>query len=92
MTPETMTPEFWQPLASMGIGGVLAGFCIWLLNKTWKDHSEMQREHLNIERGRTDMLVGVVKEVSTNITRNTVVTESFHRRLDKDEFEKMNGK
>ena len=88
-------PEFYQFLASMGIGGILAGFAIWMLNRSWKDRVEDQKLHTETikgyhetERGRTNMLVDVVKEVSTNITKNTVVTESLHRRLDKDAQER----
>ncbi len=71
-------------LPGLGIGGILAGFLIWLLNKTWRDHTEVIKGFHEIEKGRTDMLVSIAREISSNITKNTVVTESLHRRLDRD--------
>lgn len=77
-------PEFYQFLASMGVGGILAGFTIWMLNKSWKEHADILRNMHELEHGRVDMLVTVIKEVSSNIMKNTVVTESLHRRLDRE--------
>ena len=90
-----MDNEFFKQLGSMGIGGSLAAFAIWLLNKAWKEHAQARVDDATryqekilaiheIEKGRTDLLVNVVKEVSVNIAKNTVMTEAVHRRLDKD--------
>lgn len=75
-------PQFFQFLASMGVGGILAGFIFSVHNRTLKEHAEVIKGYHETEKGRTDMLVTVIRQVSENIVRNTVVTESLHRRLD----------
>lgn len=84
----TTSPDFLRTLGSMGIGGLIAVFAIWLLNKAWKEHAETIKGFHDTERGRTEMLVNVVKDIHGSIVKNTVVTESFHRRLDKDARER----
>lgn len=84
-------PEFWQFLMTMGVGGILAGFAIWMLNKTWKDHTEVIKGYHEVEKGRTEMLVTVVKENSSNTAQNNVMLGALHRRLDRDEYEKQQG-
>ena len=78
-------PQFLQFLASMGVGGVLAGFIFSVHNRTLKEHAEVIKGYHEIEKGRTDMLVAVIRQISENIVKNTVVTESLHRRLDKEQ-------
>ncbi len=86
-------------LTGLGVGGVIAVFVVWLLNKSWKEHAQTRIDDAKaysdkllafheLEKGRTDMLVGVIREVSVNITKNTVMTEAVHRRLDKENLEK----
>lgn len=77
-------PEFWQNLGSMGVGGLIAIFAIWLLNKTWKDHTEVIKGFHDLEKGRTEMLATCIKENSVQTAVNTEVLKSLHRRLDKD--------
>ena len=83
-----MDAEFFKFLASMGVGGILAGFIFVVHNRTLKDHTEVIKGYHEIEKGRTDMIIGVVKEVSINIMKNTVVTDSLSRKLDRDEYDK----
>jgi len=82
-------------LTGLGVGGAIALFVVWLLNKAWKEHAQTRVEDSKIysdkllafhelEKGRTDMLVGVIKEVSINITKNNILTDAVHRRLDRD--------
>ena len=80
--------ELIQMLPSLGVGGILGGLAIWLLNKSWKEHADTIKGFHEIERGRTEMLVGVIQRVESSITKNTVVTESLHKRLDKDAYER----
>ena len=80
--------EFVQMLPSLGVGGILGGLAIWMLNKAWREHAETIKGFHEAERGRTEMLVGVITRVESSITKNTVVTESLHKRLDKDAFER----
>lgn len=84
----TNVPDFWQYFSTMGIGGVLAGFAMWMLNKAWKDHANIIMDYHEKEKGRTDMLIQVVKENSTNTTKNNVLLDALHRRLDKDDGKK----
>lgn len=85
------TPEFWQNLGSMGIGGLLAAFAIWLLNKTWKDHAETIKGFHDTERGRTEMLATCIRDNSVQTAVNTEVLKSLHKRLDKDAHERNGG-
>lgn len=84
-------PDFWQYLSTMGIGGVLAGFAMWMLNKAWKDHTEVIKGYHEGEKGRTDMLVNVVKENTNNTAQNNVLLNALHRRLDREEYERNQG-
>lgn len=81
-------PDFWHNIANLGGIGILAAGTIWLLNKTWKDHSIVIREYHEMERGRTDMLVKVVMDNTSATTKNNTVLDALHRRLDKEEYEK----
>ncbi len=83
MAPST-SPEFLRTLGSMGIGGLIAVFAIWLLNKAWKEHADTIKGFHEIEKGRTEMLVNVIKDNSVATNVNTTVLNSLHRRLDKD--------
>lgn len=84
-------PEFYQYLTTMGIGGVLAGFAIWMLNKAWKDHSEVIRGFHELEKGRADTMLNVVSANTTQTAVNTEVLKSLHKRLDRDAYEKGNA-
>lgn len=81
-------PEFYKSLATMGVGGVLAGFAMWMLNKAWKDHAEYIKSIHEQEKGRTEMLVGVIKDNTNQTATNTSVLNALHRRLDKDAAER----
>jgi len=77
-------PAFIQFLASMGVGGVLAGFMFHVHNKTLSDHANVLRGYHEVEKGRTEMVLGVVVENTKQTTANTEVLKSLHKRLDKD--------
>lgn len=85
MDPSVAVPDFWQFIASMGVGGVLAAYAFYINNKNQKDHVETIKGWNETEKGRTNMLVDVVKDVSVNISKNNTLLDSLHRRLDKDE-------
>lgn len=86
--PVTAVPDFWQYFSTMGVGGALAGFAMWMLNKAWKDHAETLKDFHEAEKGRTDMLVGVVKENTNNTAQNNTLLSALHRRLDREEYER----
>ncbi len=88
-----MDQQFAQWLSTLGVGGVLAAVFFYQNNKNSQDYaaqlqkasenySNQLRSLLEIERGRTDMLMSVIREVTSVIARNTASTEAFHRRLD----------
>lgn len=81
-------PDFYKSLLQSGAVGIIAAFAIWLLNKAWKEHAEERKQHLENEKGRTEMLVGVIKDNTHQTTINTTVLNSLHRRLDKDAIER----
>lgn len=85
MDPTQPIPDFWQFIASMGVGGVLAAYIFYVSNKNQKEHVETVKGWTEIERGRTDMLVGVVKENTSNTAKNNTLLDALHRRLDRDE-------
>lgn len=77
-------PEFTQFLMSMGVGGILAAFVIRMLNQNQKEHQEYIKGQVDLERGRANMLVDVVKDNTAQTIKNTTVLDSLHRRLDAD--------
>lgn len=92
--PITASPDIWDKIFNLGGIGILAGGTIWLLNKTWKDHVEVIKAYHEQERGRVDMLVGVVRENSSNTAKNNTLLDALHRRLDRldrEEFERSQG-
>ena len=88
-------PAFFQFLASMGVGGVLAYLMFRQNDKNLKDHAdtikgfyEAEKTRNESERARTDMLLGVIMDNTRQTTTNTEVLKSLHRRLDKDAAER----
>ena len=71
-----MDTELAQWLGTLGVGGVLAAFMFHFYRKD-------VRQYTDLWKGQSELLVGVVKEVSGNIARNTEVLQSVDRRLDK---------
>lgn len=89
-------------LAGLGVGGILAALFYYQNNKNSRDYAdratEMSKQFadriealLNVERGRTEMLVTLVKDNTAQTATNTSVVQALHRRLDTDEKER-NGK
>ena len=71
-----MDTELAQWLGTLGVGGVLAAFMFHFYRKDVKQYTDLWK-------GQSELLVGVVKEVSGHIARNTEVLQSVDRRLDK---------
>ena len=84
--------EFLKTLPGLGIGGILALFIYMQARKDSEAHTEVVKGYHESERGRTDMLVRVVTENTTATTKNNVVLDALHRRLDRDEYEKLESK
>ena len=81
--------EFLKTLPGLGIGGVLALFIYLQSRKDSEAHTTVIREYHENERGRTELLVNVVKDNTVATTKNNVVLDALHRRLDREEYEKM---
>lgn len=92
------SPDILNVLSGLGVGGILAALFYHQNNKNAKDYADRTVEQsktysekieglLNIERGRTEMLVGLVRDNTIQTTRNTEVVMALHRRLDKEERE-----
>lgn len=94
-----MDPEFLKTLPALGVGGVLAAIFYWQNNKNAKEYADKATELsalfatriealLNLERGRTEMLVQLVKENTIQTATNSTLVGALHRRLDTEEREK----
>jgi hypothetical protein len=86
-----IAPDFWQFLASMGVGGVLAAYAFYINNKNQTEHTEVIKGYHEVEQGRTEMLVGIIKENTVCTSTNNSLLDALHRRLDRDEYERKNG-
>lgn len=78
-----MSP-FYQYLTTMGIGGILAGFAIYMLDKAWKDHSATIKLYYEMEKGRADKILDIVSANTNQTAINTTVLNALHNRLDRD--------
>lgn len=88
--------KYW---GNLGAVGVLALVFYYQNNKNSLEYAKKSEEQakqfadriealLNIERGRTEMLVRLVTDNTAQTTANTVVVNALHRRLDKEDIEK----
>ena len=89
-------PEFAKYFINLGAVGILALIMYYQNNKNAGEYArrtdELAKQFgdriealLNVERGRTEMLVKLVIDNTSQTTANTVVVNALHRRLDKDE-------
>lgn len=81
------SPEIMQYFTTLGVGGILAWLMFFIHRKDSERWAEQWRHQAELEKGRSEMLVQVVKENTIAITRNTIVSEAFHRRLDRNHVE-----
>lgn len=63
-------PEFLKYFATLGVGGVLAGFIFWFYRKD-------SNEHAKAWQGQSEMLVQVVRENTAAITSLQATTTSL---------------
>lgn len=72
-------PDFLRFMATLGVGGVLAGFMFYFYRKDTREQTELWRT-------QTDLLV---KLIQSNIEANTglkAAVEALHKRLDERDF------
>lgn len=79
-----METEILQTISGLGVGGILAAVFYNQNVKISQNYADQLKSLLEQERGRTDMLVGVIKEVTKALADNTAMTRAFHQRLDED--------
>lgn len=90
-----MDPDFIKYLSGLGVGGILAALFYYQNNKNSLEYAKRTDELsktftdkietlLNVEKGRTEMLVALVKDTASQITANTEVTRALHLRLDRE--------
>jgi len=72
-----MDPEFVKWLATLGVGGVLAGFMFHFYRKD-------VRQFTDLWRGQSEALMLIVKENTSSNTKLTTMIDALHRRLDRD--------
>lgn len=93
-----MDPELTKYFVNLGAMGILAAMFYYQNNKNAKDYSDRAEQMakgfadrieaiLNVERGRTEMLVKLVTDNTAQTATNTEVVKALHRRLDKEEYE-----
>lgn len=78
-----LDPEFVKYLASLGVGGVIALFIYYISRQDNKAYTESLKTIAEERKGQVEMLVGVIKEVTSSVASNTRVIEAFHQRLDR---------
>ena len=69
--------DFLKFLATMGVGGVLAGFMFAFYRKDVRQYTELWK-------AQTAMLVDIVKDNTASNTKLLLGIEALHRRLDAD--------
>jgi hypothetical protein len=74
-----MDPELMKFAASLGVGGILAFGIFLVYRKDIASYAEQLKQHLEIERGRSDILIRVV---SANTDVNAKLCEKLDRVID----------
>jgi len=69
--------EFLRYLASLGAGGIIAGFMFMYYRRDVKFYTDLWR-------GQSDALMNIVIENTKSTVENTEVLKSLHRRLDRE--------
>ena len=93
-----MDPESVKYFANLGAVGILAALFYYQNNKNALEYAHRAEDVaklfadrvealLNLERGRTEMLVKLVTDNTSQTTANTEVVRALHRRLDKEHIE-----
>lgn len=70
-----LEPEFIKYLASLGVGGIIAGFMFMFYRKDVKTFTDQWK-------GQSEALMSVVKDNTVAITSNTKTIEALHQRDD----------
>jgi len=76
--------EIMKWFATLGVGGVLAGIMFFFYRKDMQTFTDQWK-------GQSDLLIKVVQDNTSATTKNNVVLDALHRRLDRDEWDKALG-
>lgn len=85
-----MDPEFVKYLASLGVGGIIAGFMFVIYRKDMAHMLEQWKGQAESLQAQNAVLISVVKENTVAFTQTTEIMRAFHNRLDDDH--KRNGR
>lgn len=72
-----LDPDFLKFLASLGVGGIIAGLIFMWYRKDVRTFTDQWK-------GQSEMLMTVVKENTTAITANTELTRAIHQELNEN--------
>ena len=97
-----MDPELIKQFSQLGAVGILALVMYYQNNKNAMEYArrtdELAKQFgdriealLNVERGRTEMLVRLVTDNTAQTATNTAVVQALHRRLDDNHKENKHG-
>jgi hypothetical protein len=67
--------DFMRFLASLGVGGIIAGLMFMFYRKDVRLYTDQWK-------GQSELLMQVVRENTAAVTANTTVVQSMHERLD----------
>jgi hypothetical protein len=83
-----METEFAKWLATLGVGGAIAAIVYYQARKDAMMYQEKLLVLHELEKGRTDKLIDIIKESTYSTTVNTEVLRSLHKRLDNDALDR----
>lgn len=76
-------PEFVKYLASLGVGGTIAIAIYLLSRKDIQSYTDALNKVNEERKGQVEILVNVIKDVTSCLAANTKTIEAFHGRLDR---------
>lgn len=77
-----MDDEVIKWFATLGVGGVLAGIMFFFYRKDVKQYTDLWK-------GQSDALMRAIVDNTAATTKNNVVLDALHRRLDREEYERQ---
>lgn len=81
-----MDIEFGKWLATLGVGGSLAGFMFYFYRKDAKLFAELWQSQASLYKTTTEMLVSVIRENTVSNVQLKSAVDALHRRLDDENY------
>lgn len=79
---QMLDPEFVKYLASLGVGGIIAGFMFVIYRKDMARMLEQWKGQAESLQTQNVILIQVIKENTVAFTQTTEIMRAFHARLD----------